>query len=95
MKRFFFLLMVLAGSSSLLFSCAQGRTKPPCGDGVCDKGETWAACPADCPPPCGDGQIQAPEECDGDNLGGATCESIGLGPGELACTSGCYFNTVG
>lgn len=94
MKYFFFFFIVLLGASNLL-SCAKGRTKPPCGDGICETGETWESCAADCPPPCGDGQIQAPEECDQNNLGGATCESLGLGPGILACTANCYFNTMG
>jgi hypothetical protein len=53
-------------------------------------------CQADCPPPCGDGVRQDPEECDGADLGGATCLSIGLGPGALECvTSSCYLNTAG
>ncbi len=90
-----FLLWSVIAIAGWMSACAGGRTKPPCGDGICETGESWDSCPADCPPPCGDGQRQAPEECDAQDLGGATCESIGLGPGTLSCTPGCYFNTVG
>ncbi len=38
---------------------------------------------------CGDGDIQEGEVCDGDNLGGETCQSLGHGAGELACRSNC------
>ncbi|PKN24445.1 MAG: hypothetical protein CVU65_11705 [Deltaproteobacteria bacterium HGW-Deltaproteobacteria-22] len=45
---------------------------------------------------CGDGTIQAThgEECEGSNLAGATCVSLGYSPrgGMLACTSSCQFN---
>lgn len=45
-------------------------------------------------PECGDGVKDAGEECDGDLLGGASCESVvgsGFG-GSLSC-SNCKFNT--
>ena len=48
------------------------------------------------PPVCGDGEInRADEACDGADFGGATCESLGLGPGTLACTASCTFDTNG
>ena len=48
------------------------------------------------PPVCGDGEInQTSEACDGADFGGATCESLGLGPGTLACSSSCTFDTNG
>ncbi len=25
-------------------ACAGGRPKPPCGDGLCETGETWEMC---------------------------------------------------
>lgn len=88
--------VLLAALTFLVHACAGGRPKPPCGDGICETGETWEMCQADCPPPCGDGVRQAPEECDGTDLGGATCLSIGLGPGALECVaSSCYLNTAG
>lgn len=33
------------------------------------------------------------EDCDGDDLTGETCTSLGLGDGTLACTSECTFDT--
>jgi len=48
------------------------------------------------PPRCGDGVINLPgEACDGAALGGESCESLGLGPGTLACSPTCTFDTTG
>ncbi len=42
---------------------------------------------------CGDGELQAgTEECDGTQLGGTTCTSLGYYGGTLSCTSQCQFN---
>ncbi|MBK6686246.1 MAG: hypothetical protein IPG45_17390 [Deltaproteobacteria bacterium] len=38
---------------------------------------------------CGDGLIQAPEVCDGTNVGPVSCASLGRGEGALACTFNC------
>jgi hypothetical protein len=43
---------------------------------------------------CGDGIISQGEECDGDALGGATCESLGFAKGDLACFQ-CHYDTDG
>jgi hypothetical protein len=46
------------------------------------------------PESCGDGRREAPEVCDGADLGGATCQSQGFGAGELECLPNCAgFNT--
>ncbi|MBU1241740.1 SUMF1/EgtB/PvdO family nonheme iron enzyme [Myxococcota bacterium] len=44
---------------------------------------------------CGDGTIQTihGEDCDGDELAGATCESRGYVGGTLGCTPDCTFDT--
>lgn len=48
------------------------------------------------PADCGDGELGEGEVCDGDDLGGATCESLGLGSGALACASDCSaFDAAG
>lgn len=54
------------------------------------------------PPPganlCGNGTIDSGEECDGTNLSGQTCKSMGFSGGTLGCSStlrACRFNTSG
>jgi FG-GAP repeat len=63
------------------------------------------ACANDCsfdvsgctaPPNCPNGEINAGEQCDGQNLNGATCSSATGGTlptGTLTCGSGCQFDT--
>jgi hypothetical protein len=46
-------------------------------------------------PVCGDGVINRPSEaCDRADLAGASCESLGLGPGTLACSATCTLDTT-
>jgi hypothetical protein len=44
---------------------------------------------------CGNGTLDAGEQCDGTNLGGATCTSLGFAGGTLACSAQCTFDTSG
>ena len=44
---------------------------------------------------CGNGVVDAYEACDGPQLGGASCSSLGLGTGVLACTGGCELDASG
>jgi hypothetical protein len=44
-------------------------------------------------PVCGNGVIESGEQCDGSNLGGASCVSLGFSGGTLSCNSNCAFNT--
>lgn len=44
-------------------------------------------------PGCGDGVISLGEQCDGSNLGGASCASQGFSGGALSCTASCTINT--
>jgi cysteine-rich repeat protein len=46
-------------------------------------------------PNCGDGNVDLGEECDGADLGGKTCESLGLGTGTLKCTMACKYDASG
>ncbi len=47
-------------------------------------------------PECGDGSLNAVgEQCDGGDLGGESCTSIGFGGGTLACDGTCAFDTSG
>lgn len=45
-------------------------------------------------PVCGDNQADLGEQCDGTDLNGASCASLGFGGGNLVCTS-CTFGTSG
>lgn len=44
---------------------------------------------------CGDGVRRGEESCDGADLGGASCASLGLGEGALACDATCAFDGSG
>lgn len=44
-------------------------------------------------PVCGNGIVETGEDCDGGDLAGATCSSLGFDSGTLACTSSCTFDT--
>ena len=44
---------------------------------------------------CGNGIIEGSEACDQTNFNGATCESLGLGTGQLICTNACEINDSG
>jgi len=47
-----------------------------------------AACDAN----CGNGSVDSGEDCDGTELDGETCSSLGYDQGDLACTSSCTFD---
>jgi len=44
-------------------------------------------------PICGDGKAECGELCDGSDLQGHTCESLGYANGTLACTDNCGYDT--
>jgi len=81
--------------------CTNACTLPRCGDAIvqadegCDEGDQNAdsgACTTSCgPATCGDGLLRdGVEECDGRDLGGADCASLGYpGLGVPTCTSDC------
>jgi len=41
---------------------------------------------------CGDTDVGPGEQCDGPNLGGYSCERLGLGAGQLSCFDNCTFD---
>jgi cysteine-rich repeat protein len=45
-------------------------------------------------PVCGNGRIEGDESCDGSQLGGESCASLGFGGGTLACDSDCEHDTT-
>jgi hypothetical protein len=68
-----------------------------CGNGVCENGESSLNCPSDChvnTGNCGNAIIDSGESCDGANLGGQTCVSLGYDYGTLSCASNCQFNVA-
>jgi hypothetical protein len=44
---------------------------------------------------CGNGAIDAGEQCDAGNLGGATCQSLGFDGGQLSCRTDCTLDSSG
>lgn len=44
---------------------------------------------------CGNGIKEGSEQCDGNDLGGASCTSLGYKGGTLLCSPSCEFNTSG
>lgn len=74
--------------------CDQAAGDVNCG-GLCVPGSSGSACFTPGRQKCPNSQIDAGEDCDSGNLNGASCESLGLGAGTLACTRGCSFDTRG
>ena len=46
------------------------------------------------PPTCGDGVLDPDEACDGGQLAGESCQSLGWDMGGLSCTPACEFNLI-
>lgn len=42
---------------------------------------------------CGDTIVEGPEDCEGEDLNGNTCLSLGYGGGDLACDVSCSYDT--
>jgi len=64
-----------------------------CGDGICVAGEDPNNCPIDCFPVCGNDVVEGSEACDGADLRGETCVSLGFNDGVLLCSVFCSFDT--
>jgi hypothetical protein len=45
------------------------------------------------PTTCGNGTIETGEDCDGSNLNGSTCQSLGFLGGTLSCSGACTYDT--
>jgi deleted-in-malignant-brain-tumors protein 1 len=68
------------------------------GDGCsssCTVESGWACSgsPSSCAPVCNNGILTPPEQCDGANLNGASCTSLGYTGGTLGCSNTCQYNT--
>lgn len=44
---------------------------------------------------CGDGVLNVGEVCDGSNVAGESCDTLGFAGGVVACTAGCELDTSG
>lgn len=98
--------LTLAGSGGLIIDTVEvdgykaqvSYCRLPDGTGAWDQCEqTFGAANMLAATACGNGKLEAPEQCDGDDLGGADCAGLGLGysGGTLACTPKCAFDTLG
>lgn len=79
-------------------TCEQGQTKPcdqlgfSAGQATCDPTRcTWVT--SSCTGGCGDGAKDGSDECDGADLGGADCASLGFSAGTLKCSGTCKYDT--
>jgi cysteine-rich repeat protein len=74
--------------------CGTDAQALPVGCNRPNSNDPGAVCRMDCQlHGCGDGVLRPPEECDGDDLGGVTCEDLGFYGGTLGCWDFCRFDT--
>ncbi|MCZ6570417.1 MAG: DUF1566 domain-containing protein [Deltaproteobacteria bacterium] len=67
----------------------------PADDGACpDRCQPDCSC-AVIPSTCGNDIIDGNDDCDGLDLGGESCQSLGFGGGLLACSAGCGLDLSG
>lgn len=69
---------------------AEGADGGPADDGA-DGGAGDADAGREIPPGCGDGVLATDEQCEGFELRGATCESLGYEMGTLTCNAFCQL----
>ncbi len=82
----------LESSGDGLTSDSSTSTSSPSTTDATATGSSDSSSSTGTPDPCGNGTIDPPEQCDGQELGGATCESEGFGGGTLACDDDCTFD---
>ncbi|WP_437566284.1 S1 family peptidase [Sorangium sp. So ce542] len=66
-------------------TCSAGCNVDPRGDDACDSGGSTVQV-------CNDGAREGDEECDGTDLAGQTCRSLGFNAGTLHCSSTCKLD---
>lgn len=87
------------GSGCQLATTACSRNEN-CNNGIDDDGDGRIDCAdSDCDqvapcPRCGDGLVNRDEHCDGTELDGASCSSLGFDVGTLSCSAACTFDTT-
>ena len=72
----------------MLTACAKGAKDPA------QRTSAFSAAGAGGAPPssCGNGTRELAEECDGADMGDASCMSLGFPSGLLNCTTGCTYD---
>lgn len=83
---------VVALVSIGLFACGSTSGEDPGPGGTVDAGPGGGG---DGGGVCGDGQRDVFEACDGEDLVGASCQSLGYTLGELSCRADCTFDSSG
>lgn len=65
-------------------------------DSDCDVETGWSCSgsPSSCSAICGDGLIRGAEQCEGSDLAGASCTTLGYVGGTLSCSSSCQLVTT-
>lgn len=93
-------LALLAGacrSSTTNPAGPSGGLGQPCNQGACNPPYQCDAPSQTCVSPsgstCGNDQVDAGEQCDGTNLNGRTCVSLGFSGGTLSCAPSCTLDT--
>lgn len=78
-------------------TCASVNASTPQGSlkcTACQLDASGCSTPPPATPVCGNGKVEGNEQCDGSDLGGKTCSSIGYAGGTLGCDASCKFNTI-
>lgn len=89
---FVVLTSVVAGCASFVTGCASGGVSG--GDSGTVPRLDSGPVPMDAPisTSCGNGTLEGAEECDGSELAGESCTSLGYASGTLGCTASCTFD---
>ncbi|MEZ4365892.1 MAG: hypothetical protein R2939_06345 [Kofleriaceae bacterium] len=75
--------------------CGDDEASRPSTCAMINSFDPAATCRPDCSAArCGDGLVVAPEQCEGVELGGATCEDVGYYGGTLGCTGACTYDVA-
>ena len=89
-------LVVMTAGCGMKSSLPVGEPEevPQAGYGAAGSGDDVLVSGIDAASHCGNGKIEPEygEQCDGTDLGGATCNSLGEGRGRLRCGPNCRFD---